>query len=324
MKMALAAVCCVALAWSAVGCAGAVESEAQSTEDSELSASRVQVLGAIDFGDTKLASYTSSPKYRAYSLKAKAGDHVDLWVRSTNGDAVAYLLDASFATKITNSDANATTRDAHIEATIPADGTYYVAFRNRAAAAADFSILLDWSSPALPPGTSTNDPFDPASCSGAPMTLAEFVSHFTAGAHSTELGAYTMMTRNRVCDPVTGCSAWSKTVPTGNTGIDGVPELAGTAHLVVGSATTVSLLLADASYPGSLRADAVANAGPLSFVIGSSSPYLYGDPRYIKGIGRGWQVNATAHCARFSHTERPHHPADAEDTEREYATLLRF
>lgn len=334
MKIAFGAGCALALACAAVGCTGAVETDTQSADESDLSASRVQVLGAIAFGDTKLAAYTPSPKYRAYSLQAKAGDRIDFWAHSTNGDAIAYLLDASFATKVTNNDANPMTHDAHIDVTIPADGTYYLAFRNRTALAADFTLELDMRTlppvvPVLPgplpgPAAASSDPFDPASCSGAPITLAQFLSEFTPGAHEAALGAYTMMTRKRVCDPLTGCSPWTPTAPTGGAG-DAIRALNGTARFVVMSASSIALALRDSSYTSnsSLTGEAAAVAGPLTFGAGGYSDYDFSGGN-ITWISGEWKFAVTAHCARIFTAVPSMQRLDVEGTEREYATLVRF
>ena len=67
-------------------------------------------------------------------------------------------------------------------------------------------------------GGSSTDPFDPASCQGAPMTQADAVSHFNAGSSYTGLGTFTgPQSRSRTCNQLTGCGAWSAGSP-GNAG----------------------------------------------------------------------------------------------------------
>jgi hypothetical protein len=184
---------------------------------SDLSASRIQQLGTIASGATKTVAYTSSPLYRAFTFTAKKGDAVDVWIRSSNGDAVAYVLRASYLSVAQNDDASATTTDAHIATTIHADGTYFVAFKEAKGKSADFTVAFA-STPestgvdAGPPkdaGSASQDPFDPASCAGgAPL---DFVSKFAPGATEAVLSDFQIVLRKRQCNSVTGCSPWQAT-----------------------------------------------------------------------------------------------------------------
>jgi hypothetical protein len=60
-----------------------------------------------------------------------------------------------------------------------------------------------------PTQPASTDPFDPASCLGAPMTREEAIARFKAGATTTALGALSVVGRQRSCNPVTGCGPWS-------------------------------------------------------------------------------------------------------------------
>lgn len=75
--------------------------------------------------------YTPKPRYRAVQLAGKQGQALDAWVRSTDGgDAVAWLLDGKFRTLASNDDADDTTTDSHLTATLPHAGTYYIVLRD--------------------------------------------------------------------------------------------------------------------------------------------------------------------------------------------------
>src|SRR5262249_51620104 len=63
-------------------------------------------------------------------------------VRSTNGDARAWLLRPSFSTLKSNDDDSADTRDSHIVASIATAGTYYIAFREKNLEDANFTVSL--------------------------------------------------------------------------------------------------------------------------------------------------------------------------------------
>ena len=150
-KSILTLLLAVALPSSLVACAGADE-EAVESDDFDLSASAIQVVGTISKGETKTVRYTKSPKYRAYRFTAAAGEKVDAWVRSVNGDARAYILRSDFGTLATNNDADDSTTDAHLVRTIRTAGTYYLAFKENKAKDADFTVTMQGAAP-LPNGT---------------------------------------------------------------------------------------------------------------------------------------------------------------------------
>ena len=105
--------------------------------------SRIRTLGAISYGDVETSvAYASPPRYRAYSFVARAGDAVDLWVRSKDGDAYAYLTDASLRVLASNDDADATTTDAHVTSTLASAGAYFVVFREASLKPATFDVSL--------------------------------------------------------------------------------------------------------------------------------------------------------------------------------------
>lgn len=205
---------CLSILVLGAGCAvdTSTDDDAAPSESSEsdLSAKRIQQLGAIASGTTKTVSYTSSPLYRAFAFTAKKGDSVDIWVRSSNGDAVAYLLRASYSTVARNDDATGATQDAHVSATIRTDGQYYIAFKEAKGRKADFTVSFTSksASPGDDAGAPNDDAFDPASCSGDPL---DFVSKFRPGATEAVLSPYQIVLRKRQCNSVTGCSPWQAT-----------------------------------------------------------------------------------------------------------------
>jgi hypothetical protein len=106
---------------------------------------RMKIMGSLDFGQTSaIVSYTKSPRYRAFKLAANTGDTIDAWVRSTHGDAVAWLLDDSFGVIASNDDADTTTTDAHLVATMPASAsaTHYIVFRDYGLESHQFTVEL--------------------------------------------------------------------------------------------------------------------------------------------------------------------------------------
>lgn len=150
--IALLLTCLLPIGTSLTACASGESDEEAVEADADLSGSSILTLGSITSGETKTARYTKTPSYRAYSFTARAGDKVDAWVRSNNGDAKAYILRANFSSVTSNDDADASTNDSHLVATIQTAGTYYVAFKEYKGKAADFSVSFTKTA-ASAPGT---------------------------------------------------------------------------------------------------------------------------------------------------------------------------
>jgi hypothetical protein len=118
-------------------------------DKSDAFSTHMKLVGSLDYGDTSASvSYSNPPKYRAFKFGGAVGDTVDIWVRSSNGgDAVAWLLDNSFKTLAQNDDADDTTLDSHITATLPGNKdasviTYYIVFRDYWEDSAKFKVSL--------------------------------------------------------------------------------------------------------------------------------------------------------------------------------------
>ncbi|HZS42166.1 MAG TPA: hypothetical protein VFF06_35295 [Polyangia bacterium] len=107
---------------------------------------RIQVVGPLDFGQTSApVAYHNPPQYRAFTVAAQPGDTVDAWVRSPNGNATAWIMDGSFKRLAENDDADATTKDSHVSATVPTGGaavSWFVVFRDKMSADATFTVTL--------------------------------------------------------------------------------------------------------------------------------------------------------------------------------------
>jgi hypothetical protein len=102
-----------------------------SSEDALRVPSVAELLGDIAYGQTRAVDYAEVPSLRAFKLAGKQGDAVDLWVRSpSGGDARAWILRADGKALAKNDDADASTLDAHVTATLPRTETYYVVFRD--------------------------------------------------------------------------------------------------------------------------------------------------------------------------------------------------
>jgi hypothetical protein len=114
-------------------------------EGAEVFSGQMTVIGTLLHGQTALAGYFHPPRYRAFRFAAGQDDRMDIWVRSNDGDAVAWLLDTNFNTLAWNDDAQAGITDAHIVLTIPSiQPVFYIVFREYKLAFSHFSVQLQW------------------------------------------------------------------------------------------------------------------------------------------------------------------------------------
>ncbi|MFO0667364.1 MAG: PPC domain-containing protein [Polyangiaceae bacterium] len=123
------------------GCA-ASDSETESDEAS----SDVRVgsrQGVITPGSNKYVRFVTGPLATVYSFTATKGQQVDFWVSTNDGDAVAYVLDAQTRELASNDDASSSTQNAHVSTRIPADGRYFVGFREKNGRPATFQIEFE-------------------------------------------------------------------------------------------------------------------------------------------------------------------------------------
>jgi Bacterial pre-peptidase C-terminal domain len=90
--------------------------------------------------------------YGWFKFDGHAGDEIDITVKSSNGDAVTFVLDANDDVVAVNDDANGFTSDSHLTTALPADGTYYIAFREYSFAPATFVVAME-GTPARPTST---------------------------------------------------------------------------------------------------------------------------------------------------------------------------
>ncbi|HSO39912.1 MAG TPA: PPC domain-containing protein, partial [Labilithrix sp.] len=226
-----------------LGCAAdsAEPEDDVAVDEAALSSSLIQVLGTIAPGGSVSVPYTATPKYRAYSFTAAAGDKVTFKVTSeSGGDAFAYILGSTFATIASNDNASATTKDAEVTATIKKSGTYYVALRNVVRAPTTFTLSFAGRPPAV------SDSPGPA-CDGT-LTSAGLAKLFStkpaagsgSAASAIALGSYTAKVYTRDCSSTAGgCSAWSEnanaTAPASAQNDILVPSLKFRAGYVVGS-----------------------------------------------------------------------------------------
>ena len=95
---------------------------------------QADAIAPLGYGATSKVVKTRGD-YGWFRFDGHAGDQIAIDVKSPNGDAVVFVLDG-------NDDADALTSDSHLVASLPADGSYYIAFREYAFAPASFTVAL--------------------------------------------------------------------------------------------------------------------------------------------------------------------------------------
>jgi cysteine-rich repeat protein len=101
-----------------------------------------EIVGDLGFGETVgPIAYTDTPKYRALRVQALAGDLLDARIRTTDGEAIAWILASDFRT-LAASALEPRRRDATVTHRAASAGTYYVAFRERDQENATFAVSL--------------------------------------------------------------------------------------------------------------------------------------------------------------------------------------
>jgi hypothetical protein len=104
-----------------------------------------RIAGSLDYGQTSaLVAHTGLPRYRAFKFAGAAGDEVDVWVRSANGDPVTWILDNDWRAIARNDDAAPGNTDSHVKTKLPANpsATHYIVVRDYAEGALSFKVEL--------------------------------------------------------------------------------------------------------------------------------------------------------------------------------------
>ncbi len=148
---------CIAIALLAFGCGSeatktapddSFEGLAGFEEKADQFSGKMTLVGSLDYGQTSAdVRYHNPPQYRAFKFGGAKGDKIQIDVSSANGDSVAWLLDNSFKVIAKNDDANDSTLDSHIAATLPGNTnpaiiTYYIIFREYSKLDATFKVKL--------------------------------------------------------------------------------------------------------------------------------------------------------------------------------------
>jgi hypothetical protein len=112
-------------------------------EKADTFSTRWKIVGSLKYGESATTSYTSTPRYRAFKFAGQKGDKVNIWVQSSAGDSVAWLLDAGKAVVSSNDDADQSTYDSNVVATLPSSGNFYIVLRDYDLASHYFTVTLN-------------------------------------------------------------------------------------------------------------------------------------------------------------------------------------
>jgi len=146
---------------------------------------RMKLVGTLPGNQTLSVPYTSRPRFRGVTVPGVEGREVDIWVQSTDGgDAVTWLTDDKFRIIAKNDDANQTTYDSHIHATLPASttNTYYIVFRDYSLAKHTFTVSYRQLHPQTPGPTAPSSGSSPIVQTFVPLLRAAGVA-FASDSH---------------------------------------------------------------------------------------------------------------------------------------------
>lgn len=98
------------------------------------------VVGSLRYGDTSApVAYTPVPRYRAFTFDGRAGDRVEIWVRSADGRPMAWLRSPDARTLSYDT---AALHEAHVVGTLDSTGVHAIAFREANLGGATMTVTL--------------------------------------------------------------------------------------------------------------------------------------------------------------------------------------
>lgn len=122
-----------------VGEAGPTDDEGVESSDDELRAlTAPEILGSLGYGQTSApVAYAKTPRYRAFSFVASAGDEVQIAINALSGKGAQLWLTTSTFANLTTS-----TTGQVPSAKLKTAGTYYIVFRSSDFAPASYAVTL--------------------------------------------------------------------------------------------------------------------------------------------------------------------------------------
>jgi hypothetical protein len=141
-SLALCSLVAAGLSGSLAGCVSKQNVDFSSLAESgkRPSASLIQVVGTVGYGDPNQVTYHAPPEFVGLTFGGAAGDVLDLEVTSQNGDPYVGVLDADFEL-LASSDEQSPGKNLQT-LTLPADGEYTIAIADDYATDAVYVVSL--------------------------------------------------------------------------------------------------------------------------------------------------------------------------------------
>jgi hypothetical protein len=94
-----------------------------------------KIAGSLSYGQTSAATsykFNARARYVAFKFSGKVGDEIDVWVKSSNGDPVTWILNNDWQVIAKNDDASSNNTNSHIKTKLTANAsdTRYVVVRD--------------------------------------------------------------------------------------------------------------------------------------------------------------------------------------------------
>lgn len=93
--------------------------------------STIKYVGEVELSYARRVLYTKSPKYRAVKFHAEQGTMLEVYVRSTQGDPMTWLVGPNLEVVAENDDANEETNSNISIESLAQTGDYYILFRDK-------------------------------------------------------------------------------------------------------------------------------------------------------------------------------------------------
>lgn len=329
MKLSLGLFACLAVTTLGLAACATTSADEVASSSDELRALQPQeILGQLQYGDTREVDLTPTPDYRAFYFYGERGDQIQVTATAMDAtDPILWLLDADFNTISRNADARPTDTSSLINGTyLPKTGKYYVAFRDTyRAPQAKFVVSVrklgvlpaecdpngegTWDSSCTdPPGY---DPFDASSCTGDDLT-AEAAKKMFGVTNGFKPARASVYYNTRQCVAKDGaepdCSPWVYAFVMDVKLATIKPKMNGEAAVenafVFNSDTTRKSVVEFTGTPAALTSaclDGPFAAGPLSAELSADwTQFPDGTPGVCaKDALKGKASKLTATCARF-------------------------
>jgi len=188
-----------------LACAAQPESKEEAVDEatSDFSVSDTKIAGSLGYGETSaLTSYkfTGRSRYFAFKFAGNEGDEIDVWVKSSNGDPVTWVLDNDWRVVGKNDDASSSNTNSHVVAKLPknASATHYIVVRDYWLDPMSFKVTLQGKSADFVSGCNVDDDCVKVEKSCCPIGKYTGVRSDAVASYQASLGCQA----NQVCPKI--------------------------------------------------------------------------------------------------------------------------